>query len=1339
MVRGLRRKSQNQKNKYIYQTLKNNQTQVPDNIIFKSNRIGRQFQKTTCKERNGSIPERKVKIKIDKIRTLPEKNNKGEWLQPFIGMIERTPVVKLEVDGKYTEATVDTGATRFMSTSKMAEDLWGPNYGSKLKKFPNRVVEDAQGNEVIVQGYIMAEIKMGTYLRTNYPIVVYQAQHSELLIGYTFMVDHSLNIYCGKGIGTSPNHEIVKRLNFKQEPMVCKPLENEEIPAKSMKAIRLKVETPENWSNEQKMTLIGQPVVVHSEDLEKVELNQLTFPYTYDILEIGFTVHALVDNSNNNEPLVIEKGHIMAHAELVEDEASTEQVKRLIKEGTYNFEEETQKGEYKLEKEDKPERFAYVDKINIKSNEDGVEQFCKSLLRETEPFWSKSTFDLGKFDRKARITLNTTVPVWDKYRSVHPEKEAQAQEIINQLERHNIISRANSPFCSQPVWVYKKAADKKGKEAIAGEADMRALRQLRLALDYRRVNKLISSQCHWPNPNIRETLFKLKSARYISVIDLTNSYWNIELEESTKPIFAFQTSSAQYIWQRLPQGAQPSMAIMAEAVTDTIMNAGIADTTSCYVDNIIVASESLQQHKRDLHRSIDGFMKRGWKANPEKSHLFINDQCRLFGFHVNLKHQTIGPDPQKVEAIMSLPAPHNQKSARSLCGTINYYSDLIPNLAPLMGPLHEITKDNNFNWSEECQHSFDQIKKELAKLPVVFMPDFSSEMHLFTDAAMGQYLGYHISQFRPKLGTYVPLAYGSHKFNKHEKSMSQPECELYAIVYGLMQESLLLSFSRIIIHTDCKSLTYLFRFVKICSKLSRWQLILAAFNIEIVFEPSTSIGIELSDQLSRRPGDKPTNRRPKPEEIEQLPIFSKKKGTKMSLQTAKDEIMKALSTLPPIAPEMIKYIQEKYTPPGMRPETLACNKEIIMRMTPDQKLENFNQTYKPQFVFTPEHLEFKKDVTPSGRLINMIIQEAPHLSLEALKINQLADPYFGPKMKDMIETNKPVEDYILKNGILLKKSAEENVDIGYQVCVPRSLVPQLISKFHYSVFSGHPDLKKLMSNLKKRFYIKNLKNEAQMVLKTCQICSLNKSFNTIKQPFGSKIKITGPRQLYCMDICTVDYKAKLIDPDLPTSFLIITDSWSLYTMAIPINADATAKEILEKFSLHVIQKFGLPALGICTDGGKNFSNTLTNTFSAVLGIQQFRISPYNAKSNPSERVNRAILAGLRYAMQQFDLNIEVFKNLVNYITLAWNTSVLSHINFSPYQLFLSTPYDPAALTSFVTIHEADKSYNEFMGSLVKTQHIIENLVNKRFQVTRDNDMQTKTNIQNIQNTAQVCK
>ena len=1323
MVRRLRRKVMKKIKKkivnHIYSTnpksQRNNKTPKLNNIKFKSIKYKRQKNKEIY---NNNQQKRQNHMKADKIRTIYDKNKQGEWIEPFIGMVKRSPTVNVTVDEKKIEATVDTGATRIMATSKMALQLWGPNYKEGLQEYPNRVVEDAQGNECTIEGFRISNIRLGD-LTTNYPIVIYQAGHEELLLGYTFLAEYELIVYCGKGIGTAPFLDTVKRLNFRQEPMKCSPLKDEEIPPRSMKTIRMKVEAPEHWSLEQKKTLIGQPVVVHSEDMECVELNQLRCPYTYDILELEFTVHALVDNSDNIEPLLLKKGEITAHAEIVDQAATQEQVKRLIKEGTYDFETETQRGEYKLEKEEVPERFAYIDQINIKTDDKKIEDFCKKLLKETEEFWSKHTFDLGKFDRKARITLNSTTPVCDRFRPIHPDKEKQAAEIIEQLERHNIISRANSPFNAQPVWVFKKAADKQGKEAIAGELNMEAPRKLRLAIDFRKVNKLISSQCHWPNPSIRETLFKLKHARYLSILDLTNSYWNIELDDATRRILAFQTATAQFCWNRLPQGIQPAMAIMAEAVTDTIMSAGIADCTTCYVDNIIISSKSLEQHKRDLHRTIEGFRKRGWKAVPSKSHLFIQDQCRLFGFHINLKNQTIGPDPQKVQAILELPAPHNQKSARSLCGTVNYYSELVPNLAPLMAPLHEITKDGKFEWTEECKNSFEKVKKELSKLPVVFMPDFQAPMHLFTDAAMSQYLAYHISQYRPKLGKYVPLAYGSHKFNQSEKSMSQPEAELYAIIYGLMNESLLLAFSKIIMHTDCKSLTYLFRFSKICTKLSRWQIILSSFDTEIVFEPSSSVGIQLSDLLSRRPGDKPINRRPRIEEIEELPEIQLQPGTQITMNKAREEIMKNLDKLPPIAPTTIKYLQEKYTPQGMEPATLACNKEIIMRITKDKEIEEFKQTYKPQYVYTPEHLAFKKDITPPGRLINLILEEAPHLSLDALRGHQLADHYFGPKMKQMIETDQPVEDYILKNGIMLRKSGIDPVDIEYQICVPRSLVPQLITKFHYNVFSGHPDLKKMMSNLKKRFYIRNLKQESQMVLKSCQLCSLNKSFNTMHQPFGNKIKITGCRQVWAMDICTIDYKVKEIDPNLPSSFLIITDAWSLYTLAIPIQANATAKEILEKFSMHIIQPYGLPKIGICTDGASNFSNTLSNTFSAVLGIQQYRISPYNARANPSERCNRALLAGLRMAIQQFELEPETFKSLLNYIVLAWNTSVLSHINFSPYQLFLSTNYDPAALTSFVTVQEAEKNYNDFIAGLIKSQTIIENLVNQRFQATRD--------------------
>ena len=1303
----------------------------PKPNIISLERESRSNIKSPCKNRNGSIPHRGARIRYETIKVIHEKGKyKGSWLHPFIGDNTNSPVIEIKIDGKTTNCTVDSGATRVMITSAIARQLFGTNFENQLQRYPSRQVHDAQGNQVKVLGYRKATIELGVHLKTEYPVVIYEADHHEILLGYTFLLHNQLNLYAGKGIGTEPIIEVINRINIINEKMECTPMENEVIPPKATKTIKVKIWMPDDWGYQDRIAVIGSPILIHSEDLENVSVNQLTCPYVYDLVGIDHTATALIDNSDSLDPLYINKDEIIAHGELVHQEAPPDQINRIIKDSSYSINQETQAGEYKLQDEGTVDRFEYIEKINIKSNEPGTEEFSKELLRQTEKFWSKHPFELGSFDKKARITLKNTNPIFDRYRPINPNKEKQAQEIVDQLERHKIISRANSPYCSQPVWCWKKPKDKGGKAAIAGEADLEAPRALRLALDYRRINKIISSHCHFPNPSIKTILFKLRNARYISIMDLTNSYWQIELEEATKPILAFQTSQAQYVWNRLPQGTAPSMAIMAEGIMDTIQTGGIADCCTCYVDNIIVASDSLEQHKKDLERSVKVFEKRGWKANPAKSHVFINTECRLFGFHIDLKNQTIGPDPQKVAAIMELPPPTNQKSARSICGTVNYYSDLIPDLASLMNPIHESTKDGKFSWTKECQTNFEIIKRKLAKLPAIHMVDFNKEMHLFCDAAQGQYIGWHIDQYKESIKKYVPVAWGSHKLNKNEQSMSQAEAELFAIVHSITQESLLLGFSKVIVHTDCKSLTYLFRFAKICSKLTRWQLILSSYDLEIYFEPSDSLGIIISDMLSRRPEKRITNRRPKQEEIEMLPKVDFSQNPKMSLPKARERIMMELAKLPPLTTETIKYFEEKYTPEVLSPENMACNSEIVKQVAKSiEEIDNPEKNYYEQrYVYTQDQQIYKNDVSPSGRLINLVLQEAPGLSLEALRLHQMNDPIFGPIIRELQspdENNPHQQEYAIKNGILLKESSDPITEISFQVCVPKSLSLDLIHKFHNSVFGAHPDLKKLMANLKKRFYIKNLKNECMTIIKKCQICTLNKSFNVMKQPYGTKIKVTGPRQIYALDICTVDQKVKEIDPTLPTSFLIITDCWCLYTICVPINADATSREVLEAFSRHIIQPFGLPRIGFITDGGKNFSNKLSNTFSAVLGLQQFRISPYNARANPAERINRAILAGLRYSSQQFKLEPEVFKNLINYTVLAWNTSVLSHINFSPYQLFLSTPYEPAALTSFVTIHEAEKDYGDFIQGLVKTQHIIENMVNKKFQETRDKRYQDK--------------
>ena len=1321
---------------------KNKLTQTlykPSNILLTKVRKSRANTKTIRNKRETSIPDRGQKIRYniqtDKIRQMTEDKNK-EWIEPFIGMKEKAPIMNIKIDGKTTTCCVDTGASRVMMTTTMAEKLWGKQFNNQLQPYPSyRTVEDAQGQPVTVKGYIESNIEIGEHLKAKYPIIIYEATHSETLLGYSFLVDYNLAIYAGIGLGTQPKL-LVKRLNIKEEPMTCSSIEDEIIQGKAMKTIQIKINTPDNWSQADKIKAIGCPIIIHSEDIEKgTPIGNLRCPYLYDIMSIDGTASVIIDNTENINAINITKGEIIAHAEFVEQEATNEQVNKILEEYAYPEENKTfknsQKGEMKLEEEkEKIGRYDYIDKINIKSNEKGTEEFCKQLLQETENFWSKHAFDIGKYDKKARITLNDTTPVWSKYRPVHPEKETQAQMIIDQLEKYHIIKKGNSPYCSQPVWVWKKPKDKSGKDAIAGELDKNTEKKnLRLCIDYRKINKKISSHCRFPNPTIKDILFKLKQSKYISIIDLTQSYWQIELTEATQRILAFQTAKAMYFWARLPQGTGPSMSIMSQAVEDVLHQGQLRNICEVYVDNIIIFSPNLEQHKKDLKKVIETFMKRGFKANSEKSHLMINTKLRLFGFECDLKNQCIGPDPQKVEAILKIPSPTNQKSARSICGSIGYYSDLIPDLGILMLPIHECTKDNNFNWTEECETNFKIIKKKLAALPVTYLPNFNQNFHLFTDAAAGQYIAWHISQWKEELKKFVPISWGSHKLSQQERSMSQTESEMFAIVYAITQESLLLSFSKIIVHTDCRSLTFMLRFSKICSKINRWQLLLSSYDINICFESSKSIGIMLADILTRRNGTRQKiTRRPKPHEIEELPIIKLKEKSIQPFYKIKDHIEREINKLPPLDNEKIKQISEKYIPEITKPEELEGNKIIINKIADSNlKLETFDKQNMKQ-IFTPEELEYRQDISPSGRLLNYVLQEAPGLSLDALRLHQRNDPIFGEIIKEMIQNKENTKNtnYAMKNGILLKQVKEETSQLSYTICVPKDQALQLIGKYHYSIFGNHPDLKKMMTNIKRRFFIKNLKQSCLEIIKNCQICTLNKSFNIRKQPFGTKIAVTGPREIFCLDICTVDSKAKEIDKNLPTSFLIVVDAWCLYTIAIPINDNATAQEIIELFLKHVVMPFGFPKTGIVTDGGKNFSNKLTNTFSSTFNLQQFRISPHNPKSNVAERINRAILSSLRYAMQQHKLEPEVYKNLLTYVVLSWNTSALSTIGFSPYELFLSTPYEPACLTSFVTLQEAEsKDYGDFISALIKTQNFVQNLVNEKYQKIRDKRYQEK--------------
>lgn len=175
------------------QILMSQPTNINENIVpeFKE-RQSRSLTKNSCKNRNGSLPIRKNKIYCqERIRVMQESETGKKWLHPFINQNKNIPIMEIQIDNIPTICTVDTGSTRIMITSAMAKTLWGNDSIGKLQNYPRRSVEDAQGNPVKVLGFKETKIEIGIHLTAHYPIVVYEAEHKELLLGYTFLKDYN--------------------------------------------------------------------------------------------------------------------------------------------------------------------------------------------------------------------------------------------------------------------------------------------------------------------------------------------------------------------------------------------------------------------------------------------------------------------------------------------------------------------------------------------------------------------------------------------------------------------------------------------------------------------------------------------------------------------------------------------------------------------------------------------------------------------------------------------------------------------------------------------------------------------------------------------------------------------------------------------------------------------------------------------------------------------------------------------------------------------------------------------------------------------------------------------
>ena len=93
-------------------------------------------------------------------------------------------------------------------------------------------------------------------------------------------------------------------------------------------------------------------------------------------------------------------------------------------------------------------------------------------------------------------------------------------------------------------------------------------------------------------------------------------------------------------------------------------------------------------------------------------------------------------DPKKVEAVVNWEPPTNPTEVRSFLGLAGYYRRFVQDFSIIASPLTKLLRKNTkFEWTTECQESFEKLKACLTSAPVLTFPSGNGGYVVYSDAS----------------------------------------------------------------------------------------------------------------------------------------------------------------------------------------------------------------------------------------------------------------------------------------------------------------------------------------------------------------------------------------------------------------------------------------------------------------------------------------------------------------------------------------------------------------------------------------------------------------------------
>ena len=241
-----------------------------------------------------------------------------------------------------------------------------------------------------------------------------------------------------------------------------------------------------------------------------------------------------------------------------------------------------------------------LSKINLEPCEISHQQRERldNLIEVFSDCLSAHKYDLGECTAgDVHIRTTSDAPIYSRPARVPVKYQDELNTHLQALLEAGIIIESSTPWCAPIVMVAKKDGS------------------LRPCLDFRKLNQ-VTVPDNFPMPRIDTVLEKIGGHKFYFSTGLSSEYMQLRLGSESSHKYGLITEDRIFRMTRLPFGLKSAPSYFARCLALGL--SGLSDNVLAYVDDILIFTDTFEQHLDSLRKVFERFRHFNLNANRRK-------------------------------------------------------------------------------------------------------------------------------------------------------------------------------------------------------------------------------------------------------------------------------------------------------------------------------------------------------------------------------------------------------------------------------------------------------------------------------------------------------------------------------------------------------------------------------------------------------------------------------------------------------------------------------------------------------------------------------------------------